>query len=345
MSSKSRKTDWFSTNDESEVDYSSEEDTGSKTTFNLKGLSGQRLRDAEDSDAGEESRLKSTKKRRAGKKETGSVLDLVKPNEDDSEGSEVEDEEGDERNIDQTKTDRDGNPVGVLRQISTTELEDNRAKIESSGVVYLSRVPPFMKPAKVRQILARFGEIDRIFLAPEDPRAYARRIRYGGNKKRNFTEGWVEFKDKKRAKLCATTLNGQIIGGNKRSFYYDDILNIKYLPKFKWHNLTEQIAYENQSRQSKLRAEIAQATRENKAFIQSVEKAKMIENIKRKKAKRAAVEAGLDPDSAELPQSEVRRHFKQRAVRDRTKSDSAEIEHVSEKDKAAMARVLDGLFG
>ena len=32
-----------------------------------------------------------------------------------------------------------------------------------------------------------------------------------------------------------------LAGGKKRSYYHDDIWNIKYLPKFKWTNLTEKL--------------------------------------------------------------------------------------------------------
>ena len=40
-------------------------------------------------------------------------------------------------------------------------------------------------------------------------------------------------------------LNGQQIGGKKRhNLFFDDIWVIKYLPKFKWHNLTEKLAYD-----------------------------------------------------------------------------------------------------
>ncbi|KAK9377905.1 uncharacterized protein V1513DRAFT_435537 [Lipomyces chichibuensis] len=252
-------------------------------------------------------------------------------NDDDSEQEQSEEETDDEEGLD-----RDGNAKGILRQLSTTELEDNRAKIEKSGVVYLSRIPPYMKPEKVRQILSRFGELDRVFLAPEDPKSYARRVRFGGNKKRNFVEGWVEFKDKKKAKLAASTLNGNIIGGRKGSYYYDDILNIKYLPKFKWHHLTEQIAYENQVRQAKLRAEISQATKENKAFIRNVERAKMIAHIQEKKQKKQAkTEHAVKSESKPVPSAgeiEMRRNFKQRNV-------------VMQKDtEETMERVLKNIF-
>lgn len=35
------------------------------------------------------------------------------------------------------------------------------------GIIYFSRLPPFMKPAKVRYIFAQYGGIGRLFLQPE----------------------------------------------------------------------------------------------------------------------------------------------------------------------------------
>lgn len=35
------------------------------------------------------------------------------------------------------------------------------------GIVYLSRVPPFMKPHKVKNLLSRYGSVGRIYLKPE----------------------------------------------------------------------------------------------------------------------------------------------------------------------------------
>ena len=36
-----------------------------------------------------------------------------------------------------------------------------------AGIVYISRIPPFMKPARMKQLLGKFGEIGRLYLAPE----------------------------------------------------------------------------------------------------------------------------------------------------------------------------------
>ena len=40
-------------------------------------------------------------------------------------------------------------------------------KKHTPGIVYLSRLPPFMRPAKVRNIFSKHGEVGRIFLQPE----------------------------------------------------------------------------------------------------------------------------------------------------------------------------------
>jgi ESF2/ABP1 family protein len=51
----------------------------------------------------------------------------------------------------------------------------------------------------------------------------------------------VEFKDKKIARRIADMVNAQPIGGKKGSRWRDDVWTMKYLPKFKWNMLTEQV--------------------------------------------------------------------------------------------------------
>jgi ESF2/ABP1 family protein len=40
---------------------------------------------------------------------------------------------------------------------------------DRKGVVYLSRVPPYMRVEKLRHLMSQFGLIGRIYLTPEDP--------------------------------------------------------------------------------------------------------------------------------------------------------------------------------
>ncbi|CAO3702859.1 unnamed protein product [Rhizopus stolonifer] len=173
-----------------------------------------------------------------------------------------------------------------IKALTPEELEKFEKARKKTGVCYLSRIPLFMAPSRVRELLKRHGDVGRIYLVPEDQKITTRRKKYTKNNRRNYVEGWVEFKDKKRAKAVAEHLNMREIGGKRSSRYYAEMWNIKYLPKFKWHHLTEQMAHEKQARQQRLRNEIAQANRENKTYMQNVEKAKMLENMKEKKRKR-----------------------------------------------------------
>lgn len=236
-----------------------------------------------------------------------------------------EDEEEEDEQVEEKKDD------GIVKPISKKELEKREKQIKRTGVVYVSRIPPFMKPDKLKHILSRFGDVNRIFLVPEDAKVRARRVKYGGNKKKCFTEGWAEFRKKKHAKVAAETLNGNIIGGKKGNFFHDDILNVKYLHKFKWSNLTEQIAAENQARQEKMRAEIAQATRENRTFIDNVEKSKMIKGIKEKRA---------DKGRPTNEQDDFRRAFDQR----KTTSKRADDNKKSNPPPASLSNVLSKVF-
>ncbi|KAF9162066.1 RNA-binding ATPase activator esf2 [Actinomortierella ambigua] len=230
-----------------------------------------------------------------------------------------------------------------VQPLTPEELAKFQAAHEKTGIVYISRIPPFMKPVKIRHLLSQFGEIGRVYLAAEDAKIAARRKKYGGNKKQNFTEGWIEFKDKTVAKTVARTLNTTIIGGKKNSHYHDDIWNIKYLPKFKWNHLTERIAYENASRAQRLQAEINQAKRENKAILANIEKSKMIQSMEEKKAAKrkaedmtvgkAATAAAAD-DKDKL--ANIRRAFKQRKL---------EADSSAKPAEGKMKSVLSSVFG
>ena len=93
----------------------------------------------------------------------------------------------------------------------------------------------------MQHLLSQFGEVTRLYLAEEDQALARRRKKAGGNKNKCFTEGWVEFEDKKVAKQVAESLNGTRIGGKKRDFYAEDLWSIKYLRHFKWAHLTEKL--------------------------------------------------------------------------------------------------------
>ncbi|KAK0658102.1 putative pre-rRNA-processing protein ESF2 [Cercophora samala] len=230
---------------------------------------------------------------------------------------------------------------GVKNSLLKKNLVVTEAAIKKSGVIYLSRVPPFMKPQKLRSLLEPYGQINRIFLAPEDPAVHARRVHAGGNKKRSYGEGWVEFLKKKDAKKVVDLLNAQTIGGKKSSWYRDDVWAMKYLNGFKWHHLTEQIAAENAERASRMRAEISKSTKENKEFVRNVERAKVLQGMeakaaaKRKKATEEKKDDGAAKTAAEGTSNKKRRTFAQVPLAKKRKQED-QPEHVQ--------RVLSKIF-
>lgn len=208
-----------------------------------------------------------------------------------------------------------------------------------SGVLYISRVPPFMKPQTLRHFLTPHAPkgLGRIFLTPEDHATHVQRVKRGGNKKKSFTDGWVEFTSKTEAKIAAETLNGQIIGGKKGNFYHDDLWNMKYLKGFKWAHLTEQIANENAERAARLREEVRRTRKENKAFLEDVERGKMLEGMERKGKARRKDEGGSGADVG-MDKRRPGREFKQRKVQ--VKEDAAG----DGKHSAELKRVLGKIF-
>ncbi|PFH50583.1 hypothetical protein AMATHDRAFT_144750 [Amanita thiersii Skay4041] len=171
----------------------------------------------------------------------------------------------------------------VVKPLTPEALAAYKAAQDRAGIIYISRIPPGMQPAKVRHLMSAYGEIGRVYLQQEDPkRAYLRK-KYTSTKKPHFTEGWVEFKDKKIARSVAEMLNAQPIGGKKGTRWRDDVWTMKYLPKFKWHMLTEQVAHEAAIHTAKLRVELSQSRSEQQEYLRNVEIARQLEKRAEKK--------------------------------------------------------------
>ncbi|EQL36933.1 hypothetical protein BDFG_01566 [Blastomyces dermatitidis ATCC 26199] len=162
-----------------------------------------------------------------------------------------------------------------------------------TGVIYFSSLPPYLKPSALKSLLTQrgFSPITKIFLSPYVPPNASSSTTTGkrasSNRRRTYTDGWVEFASKRTAKICAETLNATIVGGKKGGWYHDDVWNIKYLRGFKWADLMEQVQRERAEREARRRIEDARARREEKAFLAGVERGKVVEGIRRKRAEKA----------------------------------------------------------
>lgn len=203
-----------------------------------------------------------------------------------------------------------GQTTTSINQSARKQAAAAQKAAQRTGVVYISRVPPFMKPSALRTLLSPHAPhgLGRLFLTPESPTAHTSRVKNGGNKKKSFTDGWVEFVSKKDAKVAVETLNGEIMGGKKGGWYHDDLWCLKYLKGFKWSHLTEQIASENAERAARLREEVRRSRKENRDFVHDVEVGKMVEGMERKREARGDGGGGAEKNERR------RKEFKQKVA-------------------------------
>lgn len=248
-------------------------------------------------------------------------------------------------------SDEDDQPKRPLA-LTPEELESFKKKQQKRGIIYVSRIPPGMTPAKVRHIFSQFGEVERMYLQPKDAPGKKRSMSH-------FTEGWIEFASKRVARTTADMLNAQPIGSlasaahsSRRSHargvanrWKDDVWTMKYLKGFRWPMLMEQMctslltAHEKASHAARLRLELSQSAHEQNDYLRKVERARV---HRKKDAKRA--EAGEAP-------ARVSTHtFQQRTpvfrdVRDQRARAATSTAPASAPPKsAAMEQVLDSIF-
>jgi ESF2/ABP1 family protein len=243
-----------------------------------------------------------------------------------------EDEDGEEMQVDQYLDTTATHSQSRSQSPSTSSVNSKPTKLKKkpldkvrppkknkTGVIYLSSLPPYLKPFALKSMLETrgFGPITKVFLTPEVPSTSAPRRR--SNKRKSYADGWVEFASKKTAKICAETLNATIVGGKKGGWYHDDVWNMKYLKGFKWADLMEQVQRERSEREAKRRIEDTRARKEDKVFLQGVEQGKVLQGIQKKneekKKKKGETGAGEGEAAATAADLKVRRLFKQNEVK------------------------------
>uniref|UniRef100_A0A8D3CG71 Activator of basal transcription 1 n=2 Tax=Scophthalmus maximus TaxID=52904 RepID=A0A8D3CG71_SCOMX len=150
------------------------------------------------------------------------------------------------------------------------------------GIIYVGHIPPRLRPKHLRNMLSVYGEIGRVFLQPEDSQVRKRKKK-SGLRRCDFTEGWVEFRDKRVAKKVAASLHNTQMGTRKRQSFSSDLWCIKYLHRFQWTHLSERLAYEQTVQQQRLRTEVSQAKRETNFYLNNVERSSHMDDTKRKR--------------------------------------------------------------
>lgn len=150
---------------------------------------------------------------------------------------------------------------------SNTNAPDKKYK---HGIIYLSYIPDGINVKILREIMEEFGEVGRIFLESEK----------SNKKHRTYIEGWVEFKKKRVAKSVAKRLNGTALQyGRKHSKTNGQIWSIKYLHRFKWAHLTEQMAQDRATRDQKRRFEMGHTKKQVEFYQQMTERSKRLKKL------------------------------------------------------------------
>ncbi|KAK4919035.1 RNA-binding ATPase activator esf2 [Elasticomyces elasticus] len=167
----------------------------------------------------------------------------------------------------------------ALAQKPTRQKKEKKQK--TPGVIYLSSLPPYLKPSALRNLLAQrgFEPITRLFLTPASKHKHSSKK----SSQQLYSEGWIEFGSKKTAKACAEALNAQLIGGKKGGFYHDDLWNMKYLRGMAWEELMSGIREERREEEGRRDEERRKIAVETRAFVEGVEQGKRLDGIKKKR--------------------------------------------------------------
>ncbi|KAA0192703.1 hypothetical protein HAZT_HAZT002066 [Hyalella azteca] len=108
----------------------------------------------------------------------------------------------------------------------------------------MSTVPFGMTIQGIVSLLSKFGEIGRVFfqnaekenyIGGESGGSYGRSVAKAKSTRHRrtirYSEAWIEFLSKRRAKWVAEMLNNTPVGGKKKAIYYDCLWNMKYISK------------------------------------------------------------------------------------------------------------------
>ncbi|XP_031615055.1 activator of basal transcription 1 [Oreochromis aureus] len=202
-------------------------------------------------------------------------------------GDDDEEEEEEEEGAAADKRDDEDKDVSDK---DAAEVKEKKKKIKNvfqdrkcvPGIIYLGHIPPRFRPKHLRNLLSVYGEIGRIFLQPED-RQVRKRKKKAGLRRCDFTEGWVEFRDKRVAKKVAASLHNTPMGTRKRQRFSSDLWCMKYLHRFQWIHLSERLAYEQTVLNQRLRTEVSQAKRETNFYLNNVEKSARLDKLRKKR--------------------------------------------------------------
>lgn len=194
--------------------------------------------------------------------------------ESDNEQQETDEDEDDENEECSEQDDNDNEDDGTEERTLAKKQSIGRGKLRlvtplpkkkerKAGVIYICSIPKHMNVTVLRTLLEQFGEIGRIYLQPALKNGKVRMKNTTGKKGVvQYTEGWVEFLDKRVAKAVVPMLNMRPITNKKKSTFRDILWSMKYLSGFQWVHLNERLEYERAVAKEKMREQIEQIRKE-----------------------------------------------------------------------------------
>ncbi|MBW0463625.1 hypothetical protein O181_003340 [Austropuccinia psidii MF-1] len=243
-----------------------------------------------------------------------------------------------------------GEPLETKKVIDLNAIQRLDRKIDRSGLIYLSRIPPGMGPSKLKHLLSRWGEIGRIYLARDEELENLQNKKKKKRKKHVhqshlFKEGWVEFCDKSVARRVAEMLNTRPIGGRRSDRFYSDLWSLTYLPKFKWSNLSDQIAVERREREQLQRKSLEDSKKSQDWYLKMVEKNRVNEKIREKELKRKGEFANTEKwKKNQFRQRELENNSEDETSRDASQSNLTTKATAKREDQEKLKSVLSQLF-
>lgn len=173
-------------------------------------------------------------------------------------------------------SDNELNEEEDYNHVDSKKAEDGKFKY---GIIYLSYIPEGLNVKLLHEMMSQFGAVGRIYLEPVE----------NNKKRRTYIEGWIEFKKKRVAKAVAKKLNGTALQyGRKHCKMNGQIWSIKYLHRFKWAHLTEQLAHDRAVRDQKRRFEMGQTKKQVDFYQKMTEQSKRNRKIKSDQLNEAA---------------------------------------------------------
>ncbi|KAM4610277.1 activator of basal transcription 1 isoform 1-T2 [Polymixia lowei] len=201
-------------------------------------------------------------------------------------GGEEKEEEDDEEEEEDNDNDDGGGDASQAKPLRKQKIVGTSCPGRKCvpGIIYVGHIPPRLRPKHVRNMLSIYGEIGRIFLQPED-RLVKKKKKKAGSRGSGFTEGWVEFRDKRIAKRVAASLHNTPMGAKKHHRFHSDLWCLKYLHRFHWTHLSERLAYEQTAMKQRLRTEVSQAKKESSFFLNNLEQSHRLDVLRKRREK------------------------------------------------------------